>query len=300
MEAGLIISRFLHYFGVVLAFGVALFPFYCLRTNEPAPRVIQRSTSLIIACAALLAIASGVAWFIFTVNAMADSPTGFLDRDTVHYVTSDTEFGKLWVGRAVVAVVLMIFSIARAVQGRAGRSPVAVALSGILLMTLAGTGHTQTSMGVTKFVQVGSDSVHLLSAGAWLGGLVPLAIITARGTGVEAEAALSRFSGMGYVAVAALFASGVVDGVILVGSFGGLFGTGYGQLLLVKVGLFLTMVALAGANRFLLVPSLGNESKRGNALAHLRGHILLEQILGIAVLAIVGALGTIEPPAMPT
>jgi putative copper resistance protein D len=88
--------------------------------------------------------------------------------------------------------------------------------------------------------------------------------------------------------------------VILVGSFGSLFGMRYGQLLLVKIGLFLAMVALAGANRFLLVPSLSNESERGKALSHLRGHVLLEQILGVAVLAIVSGLGTMAPPAMPT
>jgi putative copper resistance protein D len=43
---------------------------------------------------------------------------------------------------------------------------------------------------------------------------------------------------VGYVAVAVLIASGLINGWYLVGSFAALLGTLYGRLLLVKLSLF--------------------------------------------------------------
>jgi copper resistance protein D len=106
-----------------------------------------------------------------------------------------------------------------------------------------------------------------------------------------------RFSGMGYVAVAVLVASGLVNGWYLVGSLAALLGTSYGQLLLVKLCLFAGMVGLALTNRFWLVPSLGRdcEGVRRHALTRLRRHVVAEETLGLLVILIVSALGTMEP-----
>jgi copper resistance protein D len=106
-----------------------------------------------------------------------------------------------------------------------------------------------------------------------------------------------RFSGMGYVAVAVLVASGLVNGWYLVGSLPGLVGTPYGQLLLVKLCLFAGMLCLAVMNRFWLVPSLrkDGEASQGHALARLRRHVVAEETLGLLVILIVSALGTMEP-----
>ena len=51
------------------------------------------------------------------------------------------------------------------------------------------------------------------------------------------RAALSRFSRIGYWAVALLLISGCVNAVILVPSFDRLLGSDYGRMLLVKIGL---------------------------------------------------------------
>jgi len=44
----------------------------------------------------------------------------------------------------------------------------------MLLVSLAGVGHSQIEEGAAGAVHVVSDAAHLLAAGAWLGGLVPL------------------------------------------------------------------------------------------------------------------------------
>jgi copper resistance protein D len=107
---------------------------------------------------------------------------------------------------------------------------------------------------------LGADALHLLAAGAWIGGLLALAHILAADQ-EDVGQVLMRFSGMGYVAVAVLMASGLVNGWYLVGSLAALMGTSYGQLLLVKLCLFAGMLGLALTNRFWLVPSLGRNAE---------------------------------------
>src|SRR5258708_5654729 len=132
-----------------------------------------------------------------------------------------------------------------------------------LLASLAGIGHSQIEEGVAGVIHVTSDAAHLLAAGAWLGGLLPLGFIlvhygreieTARAT--DLDEILLRFSGMGYVAVATLIGSGLLNGWFLIGNVAGLFATPYGQLLIVKRVLFAGMLALAVSNRFWIVPAL--------------------------------------------
>jgi copper resistance protein D len=150
-----------------------------------------------------------------------------------------------------------------------------------------------------------SDAAHLLAAGAWLGGLVPLGFILLdyswgeRQPIVDVERVLLRFSSMGYVAVATLIVSGLVNSWFLVGSVSSLLKTPYGQILLGKLTLFAAMLALAAANRFWLVPRM-IETRDGSAepavwLGRLRHHVVGEQFVGLLVLLAVSVLGTMRP-----
>src|SRR6516164_147291 len=176
-------------------------------------------------------------------------------------------------------------------------------LAAVLLGSLAGVGHTQVEEGVPAIVHVTADAVHLLAAGAWLGGLLPLGMIvvacrTKQLSNDEAVFVLARFSGMAYLAVAALIASGAIHGWFLIGSLSALIGTSYSELLLLKLGLFGLMLCLAACNRFWLVPALAKAPTAhwsDLALARLRRHILAEQILGALVVGIVSLLGTLSP-----
>ena len=68
------------------------------------------------------------------------------------------------------------------------------------------------------------------------------------------QQALPQFSHMGYVAVALLGLTGVINTALLVGSVNGLVGLPYGRLLLVKICMFLVLVAVAIRNRMILSP----------------------------------------------
>jgi putative copper resistance protein D len=221
---------------------------------------------------------------------------------------SETTFGWVWTGRMLLAIIFLGV-VSRRFASTAAPQPdwIKPFLTAALLASLAGVGHSQIEEGVAGVIHATSDAAHLLAAGAWLGGLLPLGFIlvhygretdTARAT--DLDVILLRFSGMGYVAVATLVGSGLVNGWFLIGSVSSLFATPYGQLLLVKLVLFAGMLALAVSNRFWIVPSLTKaRTDDRNAstawTARLRHHVLGEQFLGLMVLLIVSILGTMRP-----
>ena len=158
--------------------------------------------------------------------------------------------------------------------------------------------------GPTKLAHVTNQMVHLLAAGLWLGGLLPLAWLLGRARQPSSAAWISlardvvpRFSRMGYVAVAALAATGAINSLLLVGHIEALIDTPYGRLLSLKILLFSVMVVLALINRFRLLPRLRREPEPSAPIAALARSVLCEQALGFAVLAVVSVLGT-WPPAI--
>jgi len=303
LEAGLVGARFIHFTCTIVLFGGALFGLYSGLPGIRSERLVRLLPAVLFA-AAIGSFLSGLAWFLFTVGNMSGSLADALDLGTQWSVLSDTGFGQVWAARVVVMLLIVVLVGLRgpSILGRRLGILFAV-LAAFLLASLAGVGHTQVNEGVPAIVHVTSDAVHLLAAGAWLGGLLPLGMVVAscrtkQPSYDDAVFVLSRFSGMAYLAVAALVASGAINGFLLVGSLSALVGTSYGELLLSKLGLLGLMLCLAASNRFWLVPALAKAPTAGESdlmLARLRRHILAEQILGVLITGIVSLLGTLAP-----
>ena len=305
IEAGLVAARFLHFAAVTALFGLALFPLY----NRPSRTSVQlapvsRWLHTSIRCATVLGPLSALAWAWFAIAGMTGTMTAAADADSLFTVLRETSFGQVWVVRLVLGVVLLTLILIRSNEHHSDRT--IVLLAGLLLVTLALVGHTQTNDGALWIVHMSADGAHLLAAGAWLGGLLALGYVLMLARrfpsaehNAQALAALIRFSGMGYAAVAILIGSGLVNAWLLVGSPGRLTTTPYGQLLFVKLCLLAGMLALAAQNRFRLVPEL-QRSKEGclsgeSSLRLLRRNVIGEQMLGLAIVLIVGWLGTLQP-----
>ena len=118
----------------------------------------------------------------------------------------------------------------------------------------------------------------------------PCCCLTFRGE-PAAIVATQRFSNLGIFAVGTLLVTGVINTWNLVGSVGAFFSTGYGRLLMVKVALFLMMIGIATVNRLQLSPRLEVDG----TTRKLERNSLIEAGLGVIVLLIVGALGTLPP-----
>lgn len=307
LEAGLIVSRFLHYTATLTLFGISLFPLYTYSGLTGAPLAgVYRRLHATMWRAALAALLSAVLWFPSVTASMTGTLDGVLNPDAVWSVLSDTSFGKVWMARFALVAIILVLITARVKSLTEHLNWLLPALCGGLLATLAGVGHTHVDNGIGRVIHMSADGLHLLAAGAWLGGLVSLFCLVARAgrkfspdDDAEACNAAMRFSGMGYIAVATLIGSGLINSWFLVGSFGN-FATPYGQLLVVKMVLFAGMIGLAALNRFFLVPRLIKANEFGEhaavRLMNLRRHILGEQALGVLVILIVSAVGTMEPP----
>ncbi|MFG3139283.1 copper resistance CopC/CopD family protein [Streptomyces sp. NPDC048211] len=104
------------------------------------------------------------------------------------------------------------------------------------------------STGIQPGIAMPVDVLHLLAVAAWLGGLTALLVALYRTPDITA-AAVRRFSRIAFTSVLVLTATGIYQSWRQVGSWSALTGTGYGQLLLVKVGLVAVLVGIAGISR---------------------------------------------------
>ena len=125
----------------------------------------------------------------------------------------------------------------------------------------------------------------------------PAAIPAEPSVAISCKAVL-RFSPLGILSVGTLVATGVVNTWMLAGSLPALTGTDYGRLLLVKVALFLVMLAFGAINRLWLAPHLvhaANAAATANALRQIERNSLIEAGLAAVIIAIVALLGTLPP-----
>jgi putative copper resistance protein D len=305
VDFGLIFARLLHYAATTTLFGVSLFPLYAYAGSEP--EALGRWRRALLLWTAVASVLSGLLWFVFSAANMAGSLSDLADAEALCTVVRDTGFGVAWTARMLLAVIIVGFTAVRRFHlTTSPRNLVISMLAAMLLASLAGVGHTQVEERWASLVHVLSDAAHLLAAGAWLGGLIPLAYILATHPDMNHDLAaidrvLLRFSGMGYMAVATLVGTGLVNSWFLVGSVSNLLATPYGRTLLAKLALFAGMLALAVANRFWLVPAISNSRLRAAGgssavwLRRLRIHVLGERLLGAMILLVVSFLGTMQP-----
>ncbi|MDG4767677.1 copper resistance protein CopC [Solwaraspora sp. WMMD406] len=176
--------------------------------------------------------------------------------------------------------------------------------AGLALGALTLGGHTR-SFGPAWLV-LGSDLLHLVTAAVWLGGIVGLGLVLAGGVSAggglparDRAAVVVAFSQVAAFLVAVLAVAGVLLGWRILGSWSALFGTTYGQVLLAKVAAVGVLVAIAGWNRYRLVPRTARPDTEAAALRSLRHTVRLEAILLVAVLATTGVLVTRDPTAPP-
>lgn len=283
MSEPLILVRALHFAATVLASGTVVF---MMLVAEPPPGLRRRLVRLIWAALAA-AVLTGAVWVVLLASDIFGASIAEVCRsgDAVS-VLADTRFGQVASLRLALAVVLAALL---AIPGTRSLQLVAAALFAVLP---AWAGHAGAGLGTAGLVTLAADVVHLLAAAAWLGALPALALfLRAERRSVEMAGVTGRFSRLGIACVAALLASGLVNAWTLLGSPQNLIATDYGRILLLKVGLFLAMVAIAAVNRLYLTPRL---PEPGPVRALVRNS-LAETGLGAGVLLFVGVLGTLPP-----
>jgi copper transport protein len=195
-------------------------------------------------------------------------------------------------GRALAVAAL--FALALAGLALAPRRPAQLraALAGGLLASLAFVGHAAAVSGPPGVMRIAVMAAHLLGAGVWLGGLLPLAIALPR-AGADTLPLLREFSRIALATVALLAVTGMATAVAVLTLAGGTPGMTYVKTLGVKLALVAGMLGLASLNRWRLTPLA--ERDPAAARRALAWTIAGEQILALAVIAAVTLLGQLDP-----
>jgi putative copper resistance protein D len=294
MDEALIACRLIHFASVMVAFGGSAFRFYAVGAgDESTIALLDARTRRLVLISATLALLSGLLLVPLMGSRMAGSAWAALDWDTNSAVLFDTSFGRVWRWHLLLAAVLAVVCTI---------PKVSVSLAALLLASLGWVGHAAAGQGEIALGHEINQSVHLLAAGIWLGGLVPLGwlVIWARRSPEEAwyvllADALPQFSHMGYAAVAFVALTGLINTVLLVGSVDALIGTPYGRVLLWKIFLFAGLVAIAAINRLILVPRIHRETIPSTGTTALMWTVGIEQGIGLLLLAVASVLGTLPP-----
>jgi copper resistance protein D len=306
MDKLLIMARLVHYASSISIAG--LFAFLCfVAAPEPSERLRRRL--LVLAFGALmLALVSGLGWLMVLSAKLSGRPLdAVLPQGVVTTVLTRTRFGQIWIARFVLAALLAVCVAARHRWPGRIASWAGLVLGAGTLGTLAWAGHGGATPGRPGELHLVADMLHLLAAGAWLGSLIPLALLLAAGRASDgaywsgrARLAVLRFSVLAGASVVILVAAGLVNTWFLAGTVPALIGTLYGRLLLGKIAIFAIMVTIAAVNLMRMAPRLVSVGGGGlltlwAAVGHLRRNALIEAGLGLCVLAIVGILGILPP-----
>lgn len=308
-------TRLLHYAATVSLEGI--FVFWCLiawpafhrtKASQVFQARLDRRLFPLAWASLLVALASGVAWLVIVASHMSGMPLGaVVQGPVVGVVLTQTRFGEDWLLRAALVVVLAGCLAVQGLTRKHAAGWIGLLAASAFIASLAWAGHGAAAEDVPfDAIHLPADILHLLAAGAWLGGLLPLVLLLSQAHGdgspeavTVAQATTLRFSKLGLSSVGTLLATGLVNTWFLAGSVPALLGTLYGQLLLVKVALFGVMIAVASPNQLRLLPRLADVANdatlRLRAVRQLGYNASIEASLGVFVLAVVGIIGVLPP-----
>ncbi|EUJ36227.1 copper resistance protein [Listeria weihenstephanensis FSL R9-0317] len=214
-----------------------------------------------------------------------------LDFDAMKQLIQTSTIGHLWLiqlGSLLLLIVSFVVIIRKQWMERVWIWLVSLCFFLVILFAKAMQGHAAGSPD--KTIAIPMDFLHLLSASAWVGGILVLFFLLAKQK--LAKETWNRFSPYAAGFVAVIIVSGLLMSVMNIGSMTKLFTTEYGKVILLKVALFLVMGAL-GLVHYLYMRQTGRQLSAKTIIA--------EFGIGIAILGVAAFLTNVQtpPPAPP-
>jgi len=271
--------------------------------NEAVP--IVRALRRFVVGAAILAMAGS----LYALGVQAWSLTDGTYLDKVLNTLGQTRYGHLWLARfglvAGLALVLPAcgwwFMKRRQVEGA-----IAWVLSAAVDLPKSLIAHASAQPTGRTFAIV-ADAAHLLASAVWGGGVAMLAVLLLPSLrrmtpdvrhGVLRRT-LPRFSTLALICMAAIGLTGFYAGWLQVGNWTALTTTDYGRALLVKLGLLVLILVLAGINLLVIERRLRARDERAATAPvwsrRLRWTVTGELVLLVVLLAVVGHMTSLQP-----
>ncbi len=175
----------------------------------------------------------------------------------------------------------------------------ALAAAAAVLVIPGTVGHAgQTS---PRGLSIVLDWVHLITGSLWVGGLAGVLVLWASLRAGERVAGLAivvpRFSRVALVSVLLLLATGTWATINHMPDISALWKTGYGQAILVKIGILIAAMAVASVNLLRTRPEIAAQGDEAPGAAK-----LLRRLVGVEVVLVSGAifvaaiLSSLAPP----
>ena len=281
---------------LMLAFGSVLFGAIIApraTARMPADRAVPVASALgrLLLLALAASLLAGFGWLLLETANLAETSSLPATLSEMPTVLGDTRFGHLLGLQLASLVCTGLCSVRRlaAPRYRLALAPVTLAM-----LLQAGHGHAASTASAPFLLLAGG--VHLLGAGAWLGGLPPLLVVVWTAPAKAAATAARYFSPLGQVCIAAILGSAAVQAWMLLGSIPALFGTAYGWMLLVKLSLLAVLLGFAAINRYRLGPAL-LRADPAPARRRLSSSLALQSAAGLAILLAAAVLASLPPGA---
>jgi copper transport protein len=287
------VVRWLYFLSLALVVGGLGFRLLVLRRPLSA-RAEARSYALTgIGVVATLNV--GVAAFVLRAEDALQLPLGRLlygDLSPIARTRFGTAFIAMTLGFAVVAAFVFLAWL----TDRAAFLWPAFLLSLAFASGLSLSGHSAADAGSSWKSEL-ADWAHLSAACLWIGGLVQLGFVVWPLMPEARRAAFLAFSRLATICIGVLLLAGVYLSILRLPRLDDLWSTGYGHVLLVKIGLVCLALAWGGLHKLVAVRAVarGNERLLGRLQRSLRG----ESMVGMAVLLAAAVLVDAKPPARP-
>jgi copper transport protein len=218
-----------------------------------------------------------------------------LDADRLLMMVQRTVWGWGWLIQMAGGILGVVgFAVARRSPDNALAWSLAAFAALLLAVTPALSGHAAAMTGTAGALALATHTLHVLAAAGWLGSLlvlllagVPAAMAAGAERRGEYVARLVRaFSPTAFLFAGLLVASGLLAAFLHSSSLNALVGSRYGNLLFIKLGVFLMVFGTGAYNYLKVKPALGSDA----STLRLRRSAGVELAIAAAVLMITAVL----------
>jgi copper transport protein len=288
------VVRWIWFLGMALAIGALGLRLLVLRGLE-VPRELDRKIAVAAGLGAAVTLQAGIAAFSLRAEDALRLPFNrFLYGDLSPMAA--TRFGSAFIAMTLgFALVLALVYLAWLLDRVVFLVP-AFVLALVFVGGLSLSGHDAVDPGSSWLTEL-ADWVHIGAASLWIGALATMALLLWTGAPQLRRAAFLRFSKLATLLIGLVLAAGIYLGIVRLPHLHDLWTAGYGQVLLVKIGLVCLALAWGGFHHFVVRPSLD----RGDAgfLTRIGRSLVGESLVGVAVLLVAAVLVDSKPPPQP-
>ncbi|MFC8304848.1 cytochrome c oxidase assembly protein [Specibacter sp. NPDC057265] len=264
------------------------------RAPQPEHPAFTRAMNLAMVAGGVWTL-SAIAVLVFTYSNVSALPLSGNSEYTNMLVFFVTELpaGQAWLIITILAAVVTTLVIGlRSISALA----VPLVLTLISFVPQALIGHSASSADHKGAVN--SLFLHIAGAALWVGGIIVLVVISGALGKITAQT-LQRFSALALFAFVGVAGSGVINAAIRITTWGDLFGSSYGQLLVAKFAATVVLGVIGYMHRQWIIPRLAGGSHNtgsDNTRRLLWQLIFVELLVMGAVSGIAVALGRSAPP----